>query len=148
MHVKLWKTHEVHSIIFRKKVNFWSMYFVWSPIQKRCTFNQSVDKRYQYVFNSQKLMADPSGSRHDAKIRMTSSARPKPAHIIFAFSYKVEKILKGSLDSIPCKRKFKLWVGKFAWGSKAKHCWVMLTNFLFSKFCWQCSAMFCLYTSS
>ena len=39
-------------------------------------------------------------------------------------------------------------MGKFAWGVKAKHCWVMSPNFLFSKVCWQCPAMFCLYTSS
>ena len=44
--------------------------------------------------------------------------------------------------------KFKLLPGKFDWGNKAKHCWVMSTNFLFSNVCWQCSAMFCLYTSS
>ena len=29
--------------------------------------------------------------------------------------------------------KFKLWAGKFTWGDKAKHCWVLSTNFLFSK---------------
>ena len=28
--------------------------------------------------------------------------------------------------------KFNLLVGKFTWGNKAKHCWVMSTNFLFS----------------
>ena len=39
-------------------------------------------------------------------------------------------------------------LGKFTWGNKAKHCWVMSTNFLFSKVSWQCPAMFCLYTSS
>ena len=44
--------------------------------------------------------------------------------------------------------KFILLAGKFTWGNKAKHCWVMSTNFLFSKVCWQCPAMFCLYTSS
>ena len=27
--------------------------------------------------------------------------------------------------------------GKFTWGNKAKYCWVMSTNFLFSKVCWQ-----------
>ena len=44
--------------------------------------------------------------------------------------------------------KFKLWAGKFAWGVKAKHCWALSTNFLFSKVCCQHPAMFCLYTSS
>ena len=44
--------------------------------------------------------------------------------------------------------KFKLLAGKFTWGNKAKHCWVMWTNFLFLKACWQYPAMFCLYTSS
>ena len=44
--------------------------------------------------------------------------------------------------------EFKLFARKFTWGNKAKHCWVMSTNFLFSKVCWQCPAMFNLYTSS
>ena len=39
--------------------------------------------------------------------------------------------------------KFKLLAGKFTWGYKAKHCWVMSTNFLFSS-----PTIFCLYTSS
>ena len=43
--------------------------------------------------------------------------------------------------------KFKLLAGKFTWVVKAKHCWVMSTNFLFSKVCWQHLAMFCLYNS-
>ena len=42
--------------------------------------------------------------------------------------------------------KFKLWMGKFAWGVKAKHCWALSTNYLYSKVCWQHPAMFCLYT--
>ena len=29
--------------------------------------------------------------------------------------------------------KFKLLAEKFTWGNKAKHCWVISTNFLFSK---------------
>ena len=29
----------------------------------------------------------------------------------------------------------KVEAGKFTWGNKAKHCWVMSTNFLFSKVC-------------
>ena len=44
--------------------------------------------------------------------------------------------------------KFKLLAGKFTWENKAKHCWMMSTNFLFSKVCWLCPAMFCLYNSS
>ena len=35
-----------------------------------------------------------------------------------------------------------------AWDVKAKHCWTLSTNILFSKVCWQHPAMFCLYTSS
>ena len=34
--------------------------------------------------------------------------------------------------------------GKFTWGNRAKHCWVMSTNFLFSKVCRQPPAMFSL----
>ena len=37
-------------------------------------------------------------------------------------------------------------MGKFTWGNKAKHCWVMSTNFLFSKVFWQHSSMFLHYT--
>ena len=33
--------------------------------------------------------------------------------------------------------KIQLIGGKFIWSNKAKHCWVMSTNFLFSKVCWQ-----------
>ena len=44
--------------------------------------------------------------------------------------------------------KFKKLAGNFDWGNKANHCWVMLTNSLCSKVCWQCPAMFCLYTAS
>ena len=31
---------------------------------------------------------------------------------------------------------------------KAKHCWMLSTNFWIQKFCWQCPAMFCLHTST
>ena len=44
--------------------------------------------------------------------------------------------------------KFKFLAGKFTWGIKTKHCWVMLTNFLFSKVWWQCPGMVCLYAAS
>ena len=44
------------------------------------------------------------------------------------------------IQSLHLQWKFKLSVGKFTWGNKAKHCWVMSTNFLFSK-------MFCLSTT-
>ena len=47
---------------------------------------------------------------------------------------KVENILKGSLDSIPSPShsvKIQIIAGKFNWGNKAKHCWVMSTN------CWK-----------
>ena len=30
--------------------------------------------------------------------------------------------------------KFKLLAGKFTWGNKTNHCWLMSTKFLFSKF--------------
>ena len=66
---------------------------------------------------------------------------------------KVEKILKGSLDSIPSPHihrqwKFKLRAGKFAWGVKAKDCWALSTNFWKQKVCLHHPAMFCLITSS
>ena len=41
--------------------------------------------------------------------------------------------------------KFKLEAGEFNWNNRAKHCWVMSTNFSFAKLCWQHPAMFCLY---
>ena len=65
---------------------------------------------------------------------------------------KVEKIKGHSLNLIPyhlhLQWKFKLLSGKYAWGNKAKHWWVMSTNFSFSNVCWQQPAMFCLYTTS
>ena len=51
----------------------------------------------------------------------------------------VEKILKGSLQW-----KFKLWVGTFAWGVKAKHCWELSGNFCKQKVCWHHPALFTL----
>ena len=44
--------------------------------------------------------------------------------------------------------KFKLWAGKFAWGVKAKHFWMLSTNMWIQKICWHHPAMFCLITSS
>ena len=44
--------------------------------------------------------------------------------------------------------QWKLLAGMFTWDVKAKHWWVMSTNFLFYKVCCQHPAMFCLYTSS
>ena len=52
--------------------------------------------------------------------------------------FKVEKILKGGLDLIPSPSpsvKIQIMAGKFTSVKKAKHCWVMSTNFLFSKLC-------------
>ena len=48
---------------------------------------------------------------------------------------KVDKILKGSLDSISspsCSVKIQIMGGK---GVKAKHCWALSTNFLYSIVC-------------
>ena len=47
-----------------------------------------------------------------------------------------------------CQWKFKLWVGKFAWGVKAKHCLALSTNFWKQKVCWHHPAIFYLITSS
>jgi hypothetical protein len=33
--------------------------------------------------------------------------------------------------------KLKLFAGKFTWGNKKKHCWLISTNLFFSKVCWQ-----------
>ena len=64
---------------------------------------------------------------------------------------KAEKISEDSLDWIESHHlhwKFKLLAGKFTCHSRAKLCWVMSTNFVFLNVCWQCQAMFVLYTSS
>ena len=56
---------------------------------------------------------------------------------------KIEKILEHTLDSILhlyLQWKFKLLLGKFTWGNKAKHCWALSTM---SKVCWQHPTMFC-----
>ena len=61
---------------------------------------------------------------------------------------KLEKILKGSLDSIPSPSpsvKIQIMGGNFV---KAKDFWMLSTNFWIQKVCWQCPAMFCLITSS
>ena len=58
----------------------------------------------------------------------------------FVLSIKVEKILKGSLESILLSPltsgKFKLWAGKFARVVKAKNCWALSTNNWKQKVCW------------
>ena len=66
MYLKIWENS--WSIIFRKKKSALEVH-CWKSHTKRCNFNQA------------------HGKGHDAKIRMTSSGRPKPARIIFAFSY-------------------------------------------------------------
>ena len=46
--------------------------------------------------------------------------------------FKVEKILKGSLDSIPSPStsiKIQIMGGKVCLGVKAKHCWALSRNF-------------------
>ena len=59
---------------------------------------------------------------------------------LYSNYFKVENFLKGSLDSIPLpyvlhlQWKFKLWMGKFAWGVKAKHCWALSNPFDIKKF--------------
>ena len=59
---------------------------------------------------------------------------------------KVEKILKGSLDSISSPSvKIQIKGGKFTWGVKARYCWELSTNILYSKVCWQHPVLFCLY---
>ena len=55
----------------------------------------------------------------------------------YVIVHKVEKILKSSLDSIPSPSpsvKIQIMGKKFAWGVKAKHCWVLSTNFWNKKF--------------
>ena len=45
------------------------------------------------------------------------------------------------MDLIPSPSvKNQTLAGMFTWGSKAKHFWVMSTNVLFSKVCWQLPA--------
>ena len=59
------------------------------------------------------------------------------------FISKVEKILKSSLNSTPSPThslKIQIMGGKFAWGVKAKHCWVLTTNFWKQKVCWHLSS--------
>ena len=61
---------------------------------------------------------------------------------------KVEKISKGSLDSISLPSpsvKIQIMGGKVCLRCKGKHCWALTTNFLYSKVCWKHPAMFCLY---
>ena len=62
---------------------------------------------------------------------------------------KVEKILKGILDSIPSPSpsvQIQIRGGKVCLRRKGKTLLGIETNFLYSKVCWQRPAMFCLYT--
>ena len=71
----------------------------------------------------------------------------KPNYQVF----KVEKILKGSLDSIPSPSssvKIQIWAGKFAWDVKAKHGLALSTKFWKQKVCLHHPTMFSLITSS
>ena len=84
--------------------------------------------------------------------RIQSQHRPLHKNKKERMIIKEEKILKAWLWShhLHLQWKFKLWAGKFAWGVKAKHCWTLSTNFLYSKAfciqnCWEHPAMFCLY---
>ena len=59
-------------------------------------------------------------------------------HPVICSQNKVEKILKGSLNSISSPSpslKIQIMDRKFAYGVKAKHCLAMSTNLLFSKVC-------------
>ena len=68
---------------------------------------------------------------------------------IFLVKYKKDKNIAWiKSHHLHLQWKFKLLAGKFTWDVKAKHCWVMSTNFLFSKNCWNHTAIFCLITSS
>ena len=60
---------------------------------------------------------------------------------------KVEKILKGRLDSIPSpspSMKIQIMGGKACLRCKAKHCWVLSTSLWKQKVCWHHPAVFCL----
>ena len=61
---------------------------------------------------------------------------------------KVEKILKGSLDSIPSPSRGHKHLKFLFIFFLTKHCWELSTNFLYKSVCWQRPAMICLYTSS
>ena len=67
---------------------------------------------------------------------------------IFLIYRRFKKIAWIRSHHLHLKKNFKLLAGKFTCDDTAKHCWVMSTNFLFLKVCWQRPAMFCLYTSS
>ena len=54
---------------------------------------------------------------------------------VVAFWFKVEKILKGSLDSISSSVKIQIMGGKVYLRCKAKHFWVLSTNFWKQKVC-------------
>ena len=66
---------------------------------------------------------------------------------VFMQIVKVEKISKGSLDSIPSPSTSRK-VGRFTWGVKAKHCWVLSTNVWKQKVCWHHPAIFYFIASS
>ena len=58
---------------------------------------------------------------------------------IYACRVKVEKVLAWiQSHHLHLWWISKLWARKFAWGVKAKHCWVLSINFRKQKVCWYC----------
>ena len=107
---------------------------------------QGVDFPINYCFGSiisylTKIRFQIAKAIHCCYFRKTKSVLAK-------VEYRFEKIAWIWSHHLHLQWKSKLLVGKFTRGNKAKHCWVMSTNILFSRVCWKRTAMFCLYTSS
>ena len=116
-----------------------------------CLSNHSIHAMFDFSTNlttKSKFFFHPSDLLFCV---MSKFSRTFWSNQIFIKSFKIEKILKGTLDLIPSPSlSVKIQImGRKVWNVvKAKHCWVLPTNFLFSKVCWQYPVMFCLHTSS
>ena len=150
---------------------------LFQPIVNVCTGQQLVrtTKSFVYVKPSKRLIWGMSNSyySHVAKLlpndfhmhcwsdqRLWPYVQAWSVHTAF-FRYrlelkfwvglKVEKILKGSQDSIPSPSpsvKIQIMGGKVCLKCKGKPSLGDFNKLLFSKVCWTCPAMFCLITSS
>ena len=123
-------------------------YYLFSGTsQSLASFSSSLHEFEQETWSqSQSWISSKNGQNFHFKARFFFFL------YLFLKVYKAEKILKGSLNSIPSPSPSLN--SNYGWESLlevyilAKHCWVLSTNFLFSKVCWQCLAMFCLYSSN
>ena len=112
-------------------------------------FNTSTISIIMKIFNDQKMVIYGCQKNWGWSLINFSPLRPKLLKTFPNEAIKVEKILKGSLDSIPSPlMKIQIKCGKVCLRCKGKTLLALSTNFWKQKVCWHHPAMFCLITSS